>query len=522
MPDTHERFVAFAFAGADLVAETDLDGIISYAAGAFRSVFGRAPESFIGRPLAELIAPVDQETLVSALALLAERGRLAPMLFRIADAERTKLAVACIALPSQGRPARLCFTLGRPPAPASRLIKSGTPDSFARATAARLRAGGPCNIRLLEIAGADGIALVQSEAIGEALERVLPDTVASELAPGRFGVLGSSPASLTLLSDTAALQELLQTQGIDVAVTASHISLQAEGLTAAQAARALRHALSVFTRGGVTGLEEAGLGDNLGSYLQRAGRKAESLRRAIRGGDFSLAFQPIVSLADRVPHHYEALIRPLPIADLPLATPQEFVMLVEALGLAGELDLAVARVACAEAARSGQIIAFNLSGQSVASPDFRRQLIALLRESLACKAGLIVVEMTETAEIDNVAEALNTAEALRQLNVPFCLDDFGAGSTDMRLLRELNANIVKLDGSYVAGVATAGRERAFVAGMVEIARAVGAEVVAERIETEAEAEALRQLGVQFGQGWLFGRPGKLPSAARPQQKAVLL
>ena len=84
----------------------------------------------------------------------------------------------------------------------------------------------------------------------------------------------------------------------------------------------------------------------------------------------------------------------------------------------------------------------------------------------------------------------------------------------MRLLRALTADIVKLDGSYVPGVTEPGREHAFVAGMVTIAKAVGAEVVAERVESEAEAETLAGLGVQYGQGWLFGRPGPLPALAQ--------
>ena len=70
--------------------------------------------------------------------------------------------------------------------------------------------------------------------------------------------------------------------------------------------------------------------------------------------------------------------------------------------------------------------------------------------------------------------------------------------------------MVKLDGSYVSGVAHNGRERGFVAGMVDIARAMEAAVVAERIETEADADALLAVGVTYGQGWLFGRPGPLP------------
>ena len=81
---------------------------------------------------------------------------------------------------------------------------------------------------------------------------------------------------------------------------------------------------------------------------------------------------------------------------------------------------------------------------------------------------------------------------LRSLGVPFCLDDFGAGAADIRLLRALTPDIVKLDGSYIPGNRAWRRERAFVTGMIEIARAGRAEIVAEQVEIETEAEVLRQ------------------------------
>ena len=341
-----------------------------------------------------------------------------------------------------------------------------------------------------------------------------PHAVAGQFAPGRYGLLGTGGTQAELLSASTELEQLLRAQGLEVSVTARHLPLTAEGLTPTQAARALRQALGVFSREGLQGVEQAGLGSSLAGYLQHAGRKAAALRRAIRGGQFGLMFQPIVFLQGRAVHHYEALIRPRPVPDLPLASPQDFVMLTEALGLAHELDLTVARLACDHAAHAGRTVAFNLSGQSVQDPRFRQDLVSLLTGSPACRAGLIVVEMTETAELENIEEASATAKALRTIGVPFCLDDFGAGTADMRLLRALSADIVKLDGSYVPGVTAAGREHAFVAGMVTIAKAVGAEVVAERVENEAEAETLAGLGVQYGQGWLFGRPGPLPEPQR--------
>ena len=101
------------------------------------------------------------------------------------------------------------------------------------------------------------------------------------------------------------------------------------------------------------------------------------LRRAIKSRRFNLLFQPIVSLADRRLHHYEALLRPKPLPGCPFDTPQEFVTLVEALGLAAELDLAVAALASDAAAFSTVPIAFNVSGQSLQSAAFLDRLLAL-------------------------------------------------------------------------------------------------------------------------------------------------
>lgn len=508
--DNNERFVAFAFAGADMVVETDSNGIVTYAAGSFRSKFGQAAEWFIGRAVQELVAPVDHEALHAALSLLVECGRLQPLMIRLSDSGRTHLSLGGIALPAQDRPLRLNLSFARPPVPLAKLLLTGTPHALARMTEARLRAGIPCDLSLLEIVGNGSVLISSSESVGRALEVVAPDVLTSEIAPGRFGMLGPSGTEAELVSIAALLEEVLRRQGVEVSIATRHLSLSADGLTPIQAARALRQALNVFAREGTAGLSEAGFNGGLAGYVLRAGAQAATLRQAIRRNHFSLVFQPIVSLTDQSIHHFEALIRPNAVPDRSFSGPQDFIMLVEALGLADELDLEIARLACEAAGKADAVVAFNVSGQSVQNAGFRNRLIRLLGASKASKAGLVIVEMTETAEIDDVEEAARTAEALRSLGVPFCLDDFGAGAIDIRLLRALNPSIVKLDGSYIPGVTQAGRERALVAGMVEIARGAGAEIVAERVETEAEANALRLLGVQYGQGWLFGRPGPLP------------
>ena len=514
-PETNERFVAFAFAAADLVAEVEPGGTITCAAGAFRTRLGAAPEAFVGRPLRDIIDPADRATLDAALLLLAERGRLLPLMIRLADPGRTRLALAGLRFAVTDRPVRLYLTLAVPPAPIAAQT-AASPHAFARATEARLRAGTAGDIGLLEVS-AGGAGPPADDAVGSALRRVAPDVLAGEMAPGRFGLLDAGGGA-GLLAIATSLEAELRAQGVEVAVASRTLPMAAGGLTAMQAARALRQALAAFARDGAAGLDAAGFAGGLAGYLSKAAGHVDALSRAIRGRCFDLLFQPIVALAGRRLHHYEALLRPRPVTGCSFATPQDFVLLVEALGLAGDLDLAVAGLVGDAAAAAPVPVAFNLSAQSLQSAAFRDRLLGLLAASPAGRAGRLIVEMTETAEVEDIAAAARTAEALRAIGVPFCLDDFGAGAADMRLLRALPADMVKLDGSYVSGVARDGRDRGFIVGMIDIARAVNAAVVAEQIETEAEAATLLEMGVTYGQGWLFGRPAPLAGGGVPNAR----
>ncbi len=492
--DNNERFVAFAFAAADLVVEVEPGGTITCAAGAFQTRLGRAPEDFVGRPIRDVVDPIDHTTLDAALLLLSEKGRLPPLMIRLADRGRTRLALAGLRFAVTGCPVRLYLTFAVPPAPLE-VLPAATPHAFACASEARLRAGPPSDISLLEIRSGK-TDLLTGGACSSVLQRIAPDVLASEIAPGRFGLLDA---------------------GGRAGLIAIATSLEAE-LRAQDVARPSAGDLRLFARDGVAGVNATGFAGGLAGYLSKAAVHTDALPRAIRTHNFDLLFQPIVSLADRSLHHHEALLRPRPVPGCAFATPQDFVVLVEALGLAGELDLTVADLVSDAAAASAVPVAFNLSAQSLQSRAFRDRLLALLSTSPACRAGRLIAEMTETAEVEDIAEATRTAEALRTIGVPFCLDDFGAGAADMRLLRALPADMVKLDGSYVPGVARDGRDRGFISGMIDIARAVKAAVVAEQIEADLEADTLLAMGVTYGQGWLFGRPAPLP-VSNPRRAA---
>ncbi len=500
-----ERFVAFAFAAADLLVEVGSDGRVGFAAGAFRARLGQSPESVIGTDPIRLIAPGDRAAFATALALLPGRGRLAPTAFRLADAQHTPFSVSGLYMLSADTQARLCLCFSPLPAPPD--LRPADGSALLREAEQRLRAGHADRLALIDLGSSSATTTATLE---QALrEEAGPEVLAAELAPGRYGLLPGEGQALPDLGPLARrLEDLLGSEAGSVAITT--ISLASEGLTPAQAARALRHGLGTFVRLGKAGMRDAGFADGLSGVVAKVTERAGVLRRIIAARRFRLEFQPIVHLATRRLHHHEALMRLEPGALPPGEGAQEFVTLAETIGLTEDLDLAVAAMAMAAAVAipDGQHLAFNISGLSAQSTSFRRRLHALLNRD-ARGARRVMVELTESAEIEDEEAAAVTLRGLRARGVPVCIDDFGAGAAAFRYLKSFPADYVKVDGSYVQAALTSERDRSFVAAMVDLSLAVGAQVVAERIETEEAAQAMQDLGVHFGQGWLFGKPGPL-------------
>ena len=283
------------------------------------------------------------------------------------------------------------------------------------------------------------------------------------------------------------------------------------GRTDLQRLAAAVEALIRATPGKLEAAARAGVYGGLTGYLAQADLRAQALRETIAQSRFRLAYQPVVSLANHSVQHFEALLRPIASPNGPNYTTQEFVAFAEAAGLAEELDLAVlGQALTALRATPGTRVAVNVSGLSIQSRDFQERALALIGGTAAAPGAGLLVELTETAEIGDVGTAAATLDRLRAAGVPVCLDDFGAGSAGFRYLRDFRIDYVKIDGAYVRAAAAGGQARSFVASMRDLAHSVGARVIAEMVETEADAAAMTELGVEFGQGWLFGRPGPLP------------
>jgi EAL domain-containing protein (putative c-di-GMP-specific phosphodiesterase class I) len=464
--------------------------------------------------------------------LLGSRGRVAPTLLRLANAGRTRTVLSGLVRPGPTGGGLLCLSFGpagsTAPAAGPHLRDAG---NFGREAEGRLRAAwdapgaGPPALDLLEVVG-PGADLPAAEVTAALLDQIGPGDVAGELAPGRFALLRDPAAGAgvpDLAGLIAGLQQALNASGVAAKVTGAE-RLQLGGLddeqaTTLQAVRALRCALSAFGRGGALALAAAGFNGGLGGFITAATSHTAALRSAVAERRFRLAFQPIVRLADRALHHYEALLRPEPIRGIDVDHAGDFVAMTEMLGVSAELDWHVFLAARAAAARGNVAVAFNLSGLSVQSPEFRARLLAMLDRPSAGPAARLLVEVTETAEIEDEAAAAATLEALRERGIAVCLDDFGCGAAAFRYLRRFRVDHVKIDGSYVRNAAEDERDRSFVGAMVDLSRSVGADAIAEQIETEAVAEVMQEIGVRYGQGWLFGPACDLPEvvAATPRR-----
>ncbi|WCB94211.1 hypothetical protein DSM104299_02941 [Baekduia alba] len=232
------------------------------------------------------------------------------------------------------------------------------------------------------------------------------------------------------------------------------------------------------------------------------------LREALTHGELHLDYQPQVRLPDGEITGVEALIR-WRHPQLGAVSPAEFVPMAERLGLIAEIGAWVVRTACAEAMRWERAeveIAVNVSPRQLSSPDFADTVREALRTSGLAPRRLCL-EVTETALLADVDAARAMLARLRALGVQLAVDDFGVGHASLRHLRQLlPVDVLKIDKSFVDGLAEDRDDAAIVSAVVRLAEGLGLDCVAEGVEDAEQAEALAAMGCSNAQGYFFSRP----------------
>jgi diguanylate cyclase (GGDEF)-like protein len=253
----------------------------------------------------------------------------------------------------------------------------------------------------------------------------------------------------------------------------------------------------------------------------RSARRAEdsqmlgTLREAILHDRFRMEAQPIVQMGDPgQPRRFELLLRMIDAAGESV-TPDKFLSAAERYQLSADIDrwvlqyaLEILSSAAPALMRLDAHFAINISGQSLCDEEFTDFLERRLRE-YALPAQLLSFEIAETAAVANIVQAEMLIRRLKDLGHSIALDDFGRGLSSLTYLKSLPVSHLKIDGEVVRDLPTNQRSQAMVSAIVQLARGSGLKTTAKCVESEAILSSVGQLGVDFGQGFVIGRPRPL-------------
>jgi EAL domain-containing protein (putative c-di-GMP-specific phosphodiesterase class I) len=270
--------------------------------------------------------------------------------------------------------------------------------------------------------------------------------------------------------------------------------------------------------------------ESLQTQLREQAETEEALAAALPRDELFLEYQPVVDLATGRLTKVEALVR-WQRADGTVRPPDTFIPVAER----SDLIMAVDRWVMDRAARQlaewssdpelAEVrIAVNVSGRHLQSEQLHDHVIDLL-ERTGIDPRRLVIEITETVLVNDLAVAAAQLTSLRELGVRIALDDFGTGYTSIRHLRELPIDTIKIDRSFVSRLGLGRerqRDRTLLAMLTDLGHHLGLSLTAEGVETEEQYEILRQLGCDRAQGYLMSRPlgpADLVTWARERRRA---
>lgn len=558
-----DRFVALAFAAADLLLELDAEQRVVFAAGATAPFVGLAPPALAGKSFLDLVAAADRSMMREVLAQGARGKRMRNIVLRLQSpgedgqpVPSAPLALLGYRLPDMGGRYFLSLRAGgheprlgdEDPVPLVTGGDSGlsNPRSFATLAGERLGAAGAVavyergqcySLTLLRLLGLNELRRrldrdARSQlvaAIGGGLRALAVNgDLAGQFDGENFGLIHPKDADIAAFErgivemsrrldplavapapagkKPAAKQAPAPAGGLTIARAV--VEMDVAGMGQPEQVKALIHIVNRFTDGRLDDFKIASASAGLSAMIGETVHKLAEFRSMVIEADFAMAFQPIVALSNCKIHHYEVLARFPKFGDR--LTPYEAITFAEQTGLICDFDLAMCSKALAwlEARRAegrSYTLAVNLSGSSIGLPSFVKALHKLLQRHDAVRR-LVAFEITESARIGNLRGVNAIVKGLRAEGHKVCLDDFGAGASAFHYLRALDVDVVKIDGIYVRDAFKNSKGAAFLKAMASLCSDLGIATVAEMVEDESNLAFLKQCGVDYGQGWLFGKP----------------
>ncbi len=517
------RYLAFAFSHADLLLEIDQACTITFALGAGHPLSFEDAAAMTGTCLLDLLAPCDVQ-LVKYLAANTEQGqRFGPIQVsgKAQQGPRPMMLSGC-RFPDRAGVLSLTvsFTASTGPAlvTAQRDAHTGLverqdfEDIAVEALRAARKTGQAIKLSLFSISGQEAFASRVDSDVAEAFLAQVGAILRAESfgdaagvqGDGKYAILHDQNASLDAISERIAdASRSLDPSDEGISVQGGSLDIEPH-MNARDAASALVFAINQFAADETGTFKPDNLSGSLETLMKETGAKMAQFRAAIAQRKLGFMIQPIVDLKTKAVHHHEMLVR----FDKG-KSPFEMIRFAEETGLVMELDGIILKKAITYLTdmdpEQGTSLAINVSGRSLSSMKFMANLYSALTK-ITFPRSRLMLEITESSIIEDLQKANALIQKIRKLGHHVCLDDFGAGAASFQYLRALSVDYIKIDGAYIRTALKQKREALMLKAIASLARDLSIRTIAESIETRAQSKMLLDLGIDQGQGYLFGRP----------------
>lgn len=524
-----DRFVALAFCWADFLLEVDLDETIIFAGGPWQGLTGISTDDLKGRRLSDIVHKDDVDLMRSLLNVARRQGRIEDVDIRFQGERSSALPISFAGyfLEDLGNHFFLAMRVSRNPGAGlvtgghkregdSSLFDAG---SFADVLGGKLKAAKDADVQdnLLTLINMEGLEELKGR-LDEKQQAELNKTLgvylransvdgdsATQIEEGKFGLVHADDMDVqNLETQLADLAREFDPTKKGVTVEAATMTVDTDNISEEDLANGLVYAINRFKDAGTGGINMHDLSSNLSELVKDAASKVSTFKTTVENSDFHLVFHPIVHLQTGEIHHYEALTR-----FEEGVSPFEIITMAEETGLIPEFDLAVVEKGLeflnTIPRNSPMSIALNISGQSVANDWYVDSLHKILKENKWAE-GRLLFEITESAKMEDLDRANNFIQRLRKDHYHVCLDDFGAGAASFGYLMRLEVDVVKIDGPVVKDAQLARRGKALLESMATLCKNLGIETIAEMVDDKAGVDFVRKCGIDYAQGYLFGKP----------------
>ena len=384
------------------------------------------------------------------------------------------------------------------------------------------RDGHPSSLLMLDVDGLKQVNDAMGHQAGDALVRqtaeVLRDRLRGTDSVGRLGgdefavllrgsrVNEAAAVAQVLLDRFRGREQVASAEPIRPTISIGLTSLRRNFTGADEAIGAADRAMYEAKRTG---------GDRVAMYSRRLpprtegrGSWADQIRDALDEDRIVLYRQPIIHLASREVHRHEVLIR-MRSPEGDVLPPEAFLPDAERFDLVQELDRRAAHQAvsliAAESNGEPLRLEVNVAAKTMEDPEFTEALADALREEGVDPANLIL-EVSEQVAVSDLKRARAFAERVAELGCGFALDNFGSGFGSFFYLKHLPVDHIKIDGDLIRGLSSSRVDREIVSSIVDVARSLDRETVGERVNDERTLELMKQLGVDYAQGFHLGPP----------------